>query len=192
MTDLLPSIIRTFTPVIYGLLIRLGLAHLLITLGMASDDTTTVISYIAGALVTIALYYVIRLLERLEPKVGILLGWIGAPQYATTVDDDLEKWRSATKAEVVEELGKVKDEILGHITDLLTTATATATAQTAAPAAVTATTTPAAATETATPDLSTLTRAELVKLLPAGVKAGKKTKAQLIAAITAANTSQAS
>jgi len=115
MTDLLPSIIRTLTPVIYGLLIRLGLAHLLITLGMASDDTTTVISYIAGAIVTIALYYVIRLMERLEPKVGILLGWIGEPQYATTIDDDLEKWRSATKTEVVEELGKIKDEILGHV-----------------------------------------------------------------------------
>jgi len=187
MTNLLPALMRTGVPIVYALLIRLGLGHLLVNLGMPADDTTTWVTYIATALLAALIYVLLRLAERLEPRFGILLGWIGAPQYATTVDDDLEKWRSATKAEVIEELGKIKDEILGHITDLLTSTTATA-----APAAVTATTPPAAAAETATPDLNTLTRAELVKLLPAGVKAGKKTKAQLIAAITAANTSQAS
>ena len=107
MTDLLPAILRTIVPAIYGWLIL----HFGIDRWVSSDIAQPLIGLAIFALI----YIILRELEKLEPRFGVLLGWIGAPQYATVVDDDLEKWRSATKAEVIEELGKIKDEILGHV-----------------------------------------------------------------------------
>ena len=70
MSTLIPSLIRTYVPVLVGSLIAW-----LVTLGVEVDDAlqTGLVTALTGLL--IAVYYTaVRLLERKWPKVSVLLG----------------------------------------------------------------------------------------------------------------------
>lgn len=76
------SLVRTIVPVIYALLIKVGID----ALGVKEED----IQALATALATALVYLAIRLGEQLQPKVGWLLGYPAAPTYdvPTGVGDD--------------------------------------------------------------------------------------------------------
>lgn len=72
---MIQSVMRTGVPIVYALLIHFGFSEL----GLGDEAATTVATVIVAA----ALYVILRLLERLQPVIGVLLGWIGEPKYAT-------------------------------------------------------------------------------------------------------------
>ena len=77
MTDYLVSLIRTLVPVLIGTVVTW-----LATLGVTVTDDTKLglVTALTGLL--IATYYaVVRFLETLWPKVGVLLGHQTAPKY---------------------------------------------------------------------------------------------------------------
>jgi len=104
MSSLVPAIFRTGVPIIYAILIKLGLGQLGLPDAVVTDAATVLLS--------VLLYAALRGLETIEPRLGVLLGWIGQPDYSGVADEDLEKWRSATKAEVEQALAAVKSDIL--------------------------------------------------------------------------------
>lgn len=66
----LVSVVRTFVPLAANSLVAIGL-----------DVNTATVA--AASLVALALYTIVRVFEVfVSPKVGILLGWVSAPQYA--------------------------------------------------------------------------------------------------------------
>ena len=77
MSDFVTSQIRTYTPIIAG-----ALVSWLATKGMELDAETQ-----AGLIVALtgtaqaAYYFIVRLLERRWPKVGVLLGSAKKPEY---------------------------------------------------------------------------------------------------------------
>lgn len=77
MSDVITSLIRTYTPILVGSVISW-----LATRGLNIDESTSAaaVTALTGAL--IAVYYtVVRLLERKFPQVGILLGSAKKPEY---------------------------------------------------------------------------------------------------------------
>lgn len=105
--NILPSVMRTGVPIVYAVLLRLGIGDL----GLADKTVTN----IAAVLAAVIVYAALRGLEVLEPRIGVLLGWIGAPQYATVLDEDLEKWRSATKPELDAALAQARKDIADEV-----------------------------------------------------------------------------
>jgi hypothetical protein len=69
---LLPSVLRTFVPICYALLVRWGLLE---WLGLPDE----VITYIVTGVVTTLFYVVLRVLERYWDKIGWLLGYAARP-----------------------------------------------------------------------------------------------------------------
>ncbi len=77
MSDVITSLIRTYTPIFVGSVISW-----LATRGLNIDEATSAaaVTALTGAL--IAVYYtVIRLIERRFPQAGILLGSTKKPEY---------------------------------------------------------------------------------------------------------------
>lgn len=107
MTDLLPALLRTVVPAIYGWLIL----HFGVDRWVSSDVAQPIIGLALMALI----YVVLRLLEHLKPWFGILLGWIGQPQYGTTIDAVLEDSNAGIVEEIEDSLEKVKAEIMEHV-----------------------------------------------------------------------------
>lgn len=105
MNNLIPAIMRTGVPIIYALLIKLGVSRL----GLPD----TAVTDIATVLLTVLLYAALWLLERVRPWIGWALGWAKQPQYAdvvegevTSVHDELLK---DLHAQVVQLKGRVAD-----------------------------------------------------------------------------------
>jgi hypothetical protein len=69
---LLPSVLRTFVPLCYALLVRWGLIE---WLGLPDEAWT----YLITTVVTTLFYVVLRVLERYWDKVGWLLGFAARP-----------------------------------------------------------------------------------------------------------------
>lgn len=113
--NLLPAIMRTGVPIVYAVLIKLGLGHLLVALGMPADSSTAAVAYIAAVLLSVLLYVFIRELERLKPQIGVLLGWIGAPQYANTIDAVLDDSGPGIVDQVKSELAGVESRLVTAI-----------------------------------------------------------------------------
>ena len=77
MSDFVTSQIRTYAPIAVG-----GFISWLTTLGLEIDPQTQAGMIIAFTGVVQALYYlVVRLLERVYPKAGVLLGSSKTPEY---------------------------------------------------------------------------------------------------------------
>lgn len=105
--NLTPATVRTVVPIVYAVLIKIGFAHL----GLPNAVTTDV----ATVAVTGALYVLVRLAERVEPRFGVLLGWVGAPQYADPVNADLTHAKAATKPELQQALDGLRDDLVNAI-----------------------------------------------------------------------------
>ena len=77
MADLIPSLIRTYVPILVG-----QVAAWLALKGVQLDDATIVASTAAlGGLLSAVYYLVVRLLEQKFPQLGILLGSTKKPEY---------------------------------------------------------------------------------------------------------------
>ena len=77
MNNFVISQIRTYTPILVG-----ALVSWLITLGVTLDAQTQASLIIALTGVLQGLYYfIIRLLEKKWPKIGVLLGFATIPEY---------------------------------------------------------------------------------------------------------------
>lgn len=78
---MLASILRTVVPFVVGLLlsllVRAGLDDL-----VDIDDLTELVTLV----VTLAYYFVFRLLERVDSRFGWLLGWAAQPKYPTPAE----------------------------------------------------------------------------------------------------------
>lgn len=80
MNNFIISQIRTFVPIIVGALISW-----LLTVGIAIDSDTQAGLIVALTGVIQALYYfIVRLLEKKWPQVGVLLGIASKPVYTET------------------------------------------------------------------------------------------------------------
>lgn len=71
---MLPGVIRTFTPLVAGWLIGLGLVE---WTGLTEADITNLVTVLLSA----AYYLVARGLEHVWPKAGVLLGFPRKPVY---------------------------------------------------------------------------------------------------------------
>ena len=81
MSDLIPSLIRTYTPIIVGQLVAW-----LTLKGVQLDDATVVgLTAALGGTVSAVYYLVVRLLEKKFPAIGVLLGSTRKPEYAAPV-----------------------------------------------------------------------------------------------------------
>ncbi len=77
MADLVPSLIRTYVPILVG-----QVAAWLALKGVQLDDATVVAATAAlGGLLSAVYYLVVRLLEQKFPQLGILLGSAKKPEY---------------------------------------------------------------------------------------------------------------
>lgn len=77
MADLVPSLIRTYVPILVG-----QVAAWLALKGVQLDDATVVAATAALSGLLSAVYYlVVRLLEQKFPQLGILLGSAKKPEY---------------------------------------------------------------------------------------------------------------
>jgi len=78
VSDLVASLVRTYVPMLVGLVA----AYLDRRFGIVLDeDTTTAASLALAGVVGAAYYTLARLVERRYPKVGLLLGVPKAPMY---------------------------------------------------------------------------------------------------------------
>lgn len=77
--SVLPSILRTLTPILVGYFAAWPVAK---ALGLTDDQITSLIT----AVVTAAYYLLVRLLEQFAPQFGWLLGYASPPQYERPVD----------------------------------------------------------------------------------------------------------
>jgi hypothetical protein len=134
VNEIIAWTVRTVAGLIYTAAVYAGIN----TLGLPDEVVTLACSVIAGGL----LLLLIHLLELIEPKFGILLGKIGAPQYAGPIDAKVTEAGSYVVTALKDEIGQLKDEIVGDLTPHLE-----ATAQAADTAAVTAKATQASVTE---------------------------------------------
>lgn len=103
ITQLLPALLRTVVPLVYGLLIQLGLGHYL------PDETVTMVATVA---ILIAIYLVLRILERLQPKIGMLLGWAKQPQYADVVKGTVLDAQGEIGAATKDDLRELGDQLV--------------------------------------------------------------------------------
>lgn len=77
MADLVPSLIRTYVPILVG-----QVAAWLALKGVQLDDATVVAATAAlGGLLSAIYYLLVRLLEQKFPQLGILLGSAKKPEY---------------------------------------------------------------------------------------------------------------
>ena len=75
--SIIPSLIRTYVPIIVG-----QIAGFLATKGLELDTTTqTALIAFLGGLITAIYYTLVRLLERKYPKLSFLLGSSTQPTY---------------------------------------------------------------------------------------------------------------
>lgn len=82
MSDLIPSLIRTYVP----LIVSFALAWLARTWGFIIDEESTAAAHTLVMGVVFAVYYtLVRVLERKLPWVGTLLGTAKAPTYDALV-----------------------------------------------------------------------------------------------------------
>lgn len=75
--DLLPSLLRTFVPVIVGFILGVVGSN---AVGVTEESLTAAVS----TAITIVYYLLVRLLEQKWPKAGLLLGTAKKPVYGTT------------------------------------------------------------------------------------------------------------
>lgn len=73
----LKAVVRTFVPVVVGTVVG-------VVSQRTGADPATVTPYVVGS-AALAYYAVVHALEHKWPKVGVLLGWIGAPSYPTPI-----------------------------------------------------------------------------------------------------------
>lgn len=106
MIQLLPALMRTVVPLVYGLLISLGLGHYL------PDETITTV---ATVLILAAIYLILRLLEHLQPWIGVLLGWARQPQYAGVVAGEVIDVRDQVETAARSALEQLRDDVLGAV-----------------------------------------------------------------------------
>lgn len=127
ITQLLPALLRTVVPLLYGLLIQLGLGRYL------PDETITTIATVA---ILAAVYLVLRLLEHIQPWIGWALGWAKQPQYADVVKGKVLKATDAvgvaTKDDLTELGEQLKTQLAAVVEEKVTAAVST-TAKNAAP-----------------------------------------------------------
>lgn len=71
--DLLPSLLRTFVPVLVGLILGV--------LGSTAVGFEEQLTAVISAAITLVYYLVLRLVEQKWPKLGILLGSAKKPTY---------------------------------------------------------------------------------------------------------------
>jgi len=102
MTQLLPAIMRTGVPIIYALLIKFGIARLGLPDAVVTD--------VATVLLTVALYVILRLLERLQPWIGMALGWAKQPQYADVVQGEVTSVRDDLLDDLKAEVTRLKSD----------------------------------------------------------------------------------
>lgn len=77
MADLVPSLIRTWTPILVG-----QVAAWLALKGVNLDaDTVVAASTALGGVISALYYLAVRLLEQKFPQLGILLGSTKKPEY---------------------------------------------------------------------------------------------------------------
>ncbi len=105
-TQLLPALLRTIVPLIYGLLIQLGLGRYL------PDETVTTV---ATVILLAGIYLVLRLLEHLQPKIGILLGWAKQPQYADVVQGEVLNAQDLVETVTKDDLRELGDQLLAAV-----------------------------------------------------------------------------
>lgn len=74
MTDIRDSVIRTFVPLLVGWLLAMAARY-----GFDIDRAT--LTTVVQAAITFLYYTVVRVLETLRPKAGVLLGVPRAPTY---------------------------------------------------------------------------------------------------------------
>lgn len=80
LRSFLPSVLRTFVPLIVGYFAAWPVAGLL---GLREDQITALVTVVVTALY----YALVRVLETyVEPNFGWLLGWAGRPVYPLPVD----------------------------------------------------------------------------------------------------------
>jgi hypothetical protein len=72
--DILPSLLRTFVPVLVGLILGVAGANFV---GVTEESLTAAVS----TAITLVYYLVLRLVEQKWPKFGILLGSMRQPTY---------------------------------------------------------------------------------------------------------------
>lgn len=94
MKQLIPAIMRTLIPMIYAVAL-----HYVFALHQFDVPNQWVVDAITVAL-AVLIYVALRGLEQIEPKLGILLGWIGAPQYAAVLDKALDELTDQAKSNV--------------------------------------------------------------------------------------------
>jgi len=99
---MIQSVMRTGVPIVYAILIKLGLGGL----GLGDEVNTD----IATVILTVAIYGFLRAVEQLWPKVGVLLGWIGAPSYGDVVKGEVVKSETLTKGELESALADLRDD----------------------------------------------------------------------------------
>lgn len=113
-TQLLPALLRTVVPLLYGLLIQIGL-------GRYVDDQT--VTTVATLIVTGGIYLLLRLLERLQPKIGVLLGWAKQPQYADVIQGQMVHAQDAVEAATKDDLIDLRDQLLELLEKRITVST---------------------------------------------------------------------
>lgn len=110
ITQLLPALLRTVVPLLYGLLIQLGLGR------YVDDQTVTTIATVA---ILAAVYLVLRLLEHLQPWIGVLLGWAKQPQYADIVQGQVLEATDVVEAATKDDLAQLGDQLRDQVASVI-------------------------------------------------------------------------
>jgi hypothetical protein len=114
IAQLLPALLRTLVPLIYGLLIQWGLGKVM------PDQYVT---WVATAILLAGVYLVLRILEHYQRYVGIVLGWVGAPQYANVVQGEVLAVHDQLETITKGDLAQLRDELTAAIEQKVTAAT---------------------------------------------------------------------